>query len=59
MPLVCEVSIEAYCRPNDVIRPIIIHARNRMSPNLTTYAQFRPIYIAIAARSLSLNVRLT
>jgi hypothetical protein len=50
MPLVCEVSIEAYCRPNDVIRPLIIHASNRLSPFLKIYAQFLPIHIAFAAR---------
>jgi hypothetical protein len=50
MPLVCEISIEAYCRPNDVIRPLVIHLPNRMSPNLTIYAQFRPIYVAFSAK---------
>jgi hypothetical protein len=49
MPLVCEISIEAYCRPNDVIRHLIIHASNKLSRNLTVYAQFRPIYIVFAA----------
>jgi hypothetical protein len=43
MPLVCEISIEAYCRRNDVIRRLIIGAPNRMSPNVTNCAQFRPI----------------
>jgi hypothetical protein len=50
MPLVCEISIEAYFRPNDVIRLLIIHAPNRLSPNLTIYAQLRPIFIAFSAR---------
>jgi hypothetical protein len=50
MPLVCEISIEAYCRPNDVIRPLIFHAATKISPNLTIYAQLRPIYFAIPAR---------
>jgi hypothetical protein len=48
--MVCEISIEADCRPYDVIRPLIIHASSRMSPNLTIHAQLRPIYIAFAAR---------
>jgi hypothetical protein len=43
MPLVCEISIEAYCRPNCVIRPLTGHALNRMSPDLTFYAQLWPI----------------
>jgi hypothetical protein len=50
MPLMFEISIEAYCRPNDVIRPLVIHLPNRMSPNLTTYTQFRPFYVAFAAK---------
>jgi hypothetical protein len=49
MPLVCEISIEAYCRPNEVIRPLIIHAFDRMSRELTMYAQFWPIYNAFLA----------
>jgi hypothetical protein len=49
MPLVCEISIEAYCRPNYVIRHLIIHVSNKLSRNLTVYSQFRPIYLAIAA----------
>jgi hypothetical protein len=49
MPLVCEISIEAYCRPNDVIRPLITLAFDRMSPNLKIHAQFWPIYIAFLA----------
>jgi hypothetical protein len=44
MPLVCEISIEAYCRRNDVIRRLNIDAPNRLSPNVTNCAQFRPIY---------------
>jgi hypothetical protein len=59
MPLVCEISIEFYCRRNDVIRPLNIHALNRLSPKLSIYAQFLPIYIAIAARYLPFNVSLT
>jgi hypothetical protein len=50
MPLVCEISIEAYCRLNDVIRPLILYADTKISPKLTMYAQFRPIYIAFSAR---------
>jgi hypothetical protein len=49
MPLVCEISIETYGRPNDVIRPLIIHAPDRLSPNLTIFAQLRPIFIALSA----------
>jgi hypothetical protein len=58
MPLVCEISIEAYCRTNDVIRPLIIHAFDRMSPKVTIHAQFWPIYIAFLASLLALDVRL-
>jgi hypothetical protein len=43
MPRVCEISKEAYCRPNDVIRRLIIHAPDRLSPILTIFAQLRPI----------------
>jgi hypothetical protein len=50
MPLVCEISIEAYCRPNDVIRRLIIHAPNRMSPNVTVCAHFWPVYDALSPR---------
>jgi hypothetical protein len=50
MPLVCEISIEAYCRPNDVIRPIILHAPNRMSPNPRVFAQVWAFHIAFLAR---------
>jgi hypothetical protein len=50
MPLVCVISEEGYCRVKDVIRPLVIHAPDRLSPNLTFYAQFRPICNAIAAR---------
>jgi hypothetical protein len=50
MPLVCEISKEAYCRPNDVIRPLIIHAPDRISPDLTIYAQVNPLSIALPAR---------
>jgi hypothetical protein len=50
MPLVCEISIEAYCRLSDVYRPLVIHVHDRMSPNLTMYAQLRPIFIAFSAR---------
>jgi hypothetical protein len=49
MPLVCEISIEAYCRLNDVIRLLVIHLPIRMSSNLTIYAQFRPFYVAFGA----------
>jgi hypothetical protein len=44
MPLVCEISIEAYCRPNDVIRSLITLSTDGVSPNLTFFAQLRPIY---------------
>jgi hypothetical protein len=47
MPLVCEISLQAYCRPTDVIRRLIIHAPNRMSANVTSYAEFWPICIAL------------
>jgi hypothetical protein len=50
MPLVCEMSIEAYCRPNHVIRPLVIHLPNRLSPNLIIYAQLGPFYVAFAAK---------
>jgi hypothetical protein len=50
MLLVCEISIEAYCRPNAVIKPLIIHALDRMSPNLTIFAQLRPVFVAFSAR---------
>jgi hypothetical protein len=50
MPLVCEISIEAYCRPNAVIRPLIVRVTNRLSPILTFFAQVRAIYIAFPAR---------
>jgi hypothetical protein len=49
MLLVCEISIEAYCRPNDVIKPMPIHTPTRMSPNLTIHAQLRAIFIASPA----------
>jgi hypothetical protein len=39
MPLVCEISIEAYCRPNDVIRRLNLLARIRMSPFVTACSQ--------------------
>jgi hypothetical protein len=39
MPLVCEISIEAYCGPNGVISPLINHASNGMSPDLNFFAQ--------------------
>jgi hypothetical protein len=50
MPLVCEISRQAYCRPNDVIRSLILHAPTRMSANLTIFAQVRAIHIAFSAR---------
>jgi hypothetical protein len=50
MPLVCEISIAAYCRPNDVIRSLIILATDVVSTNLTIFAQLRPIHIAFSAR---------
>jgi hypothetical protein len=50
MPLVCEISIEAYCRRKDVIRRLIIHAPNRMSPDVTICAQLWPIAKALSAR---------
>jgi hypothetical protein len=50
MPLVCEISIEAYCRPNDVIRPLIIQAYDSIFSRLTMYAQLGLIYIAISGR---------
>jgi hypothetical protein len=59
MPLVCEISIEAYCRRIGVIRPLINHAFNRMSPIFTLYAQLRPVYTAFPARWLPVHVRLT
>jgi hypothetical protein len=59
MPPVCEISIEVYFRPIDVIRPLVIHAPNRMSPNLTFYAQLRPIYMPFQPTYLPPNVRLT
>jgi hypothetical protein len=46
MPLVCEISIEAYCRPNGAIRPLTSHALVRPSSNLTIHAKFWPVYIA-------------
>jgi hypothetical protein len=49
MPLVCEISMEAYSRPNVVIRRLFIHAHDRIPPYLTIYAQFNPIYIALPA----------
>jgi hypothetical protein len=59
MTLVCEISIEAYCRPIDVVRRLIIHAPNRMSPIVTTCGQFWPIYNVYSPRQLALEVRLT
>jgi hypothetical protein len=50
MPLVCEISIEAYCRPNDVVRRLIILGPNRMSPNVTLCAQCWPTYNAFSPR---------
>jgi hypothetical protein len=50
MPLVCEISIEAHCRPDDVISFLIIQASDRLSPNLTVYAQSRPIHLSLSAR---------
>jgi hypothetical protein len=50
MPLVCEISEEAYCRPSDVIRPLTFHPPDRMSPNLTLLVQLRPIFIVFSAR---------
>jgi hypothetical protein len=50
MPLVCEISKEAYCRPNDVIRPLILHILNILSANLTFFVQLKLIHIAIPAR---------
>jgi hypothetical protein len=50
MPRVCEISIEGCCRPNEVFKPLNIHAHDRLSPNLTIYAQLRPIFIAFSAR---------
>jgi hypothetical protein len=50
MPLVCEISLEDHCRPNDVIRPSPIHASNRISPSLTFVGQLRPVHIAYALR---------
>jgi hypothetical protein len=46
MPLVCEISIEAYCRPNDVIRPLTSHALVSSFPHLTIHAKFWPVFIA-------------
>jgi hypothetical protein len=43
MPLVCEISLEAYCRRIDVMRRLIIDAPNRMTPDVTIFAQFWPI----------------
>jgi hypothetical protein len=50
MPLVCEISIEAYCRPNEVFGPLNIHTHVSMSPNLTIYAQLGPPDVAFAAK---------
>jgi hypothetical protein len=50
MPLVCEISIEAHCRPNHVVRRLIIHAPNRMSPNVTLCEQFSPMHKAFSRR---------
>jgi hypothetical protein len=50
MPLVCEISIEAYCRPNHVVRRLIIHAPIRLVANVTLRAQFWPIYNAFSRR---------
>jgi hypothetical protein len=50
MPRVCEISIEGYCRPNEVFRPLIIHAHDILSPNLTIYAQLGPFHVAFAAK---------
>jgi hypothetical protein len=59
MPLVCEISVEAHCLPNDVIRPIVIHAFDQLPRNLTIHAQLNPISIALLANQLPLTVRLT
>jgi hypothetical protein len=59
MPLVCEISIEASCRPNDIITLVSIHSLDRLSPNLIVYAQLRPVHIAFALRWLALHVSLT
>jgi hypothetical protein len=50
MPQVCEINDEAYTRPNDVVRPLIILATDVMSPNVTIFAQLRPIFIVFPAR---------
>jgi hypothetical protein len=50
MPLVCDISLEDHCRLSDVIRPTLIHASNRMSPNLTFVGQLRPVHVAFALR---------
>jgi hypothetical protein len=50
MPLVCEISIEAYCRPNDVVRRLVIHASKGIPPNVTTCGQFWPIYKVCSPR---------
>jgi hypothetical protein len=42
MPLVCEISLEAYCRRIDVIRRLSIDAPNRLSPDVTICAQLWP-----------------
>jgi hypothetical protein len=59
MSLVSEISTQVCFRANDVMRPLIIHARNKMSPNLTFYAQLEPIYMPFPHTYLPPNVRLT
>jgi hypothetical protein len=39
MALVSEISIDAYCGPNGVIRSLSNHASNRLSPDLNIFAQ--------------------
>jgi hypothetical protein len=48
MTLVCEISIKAYCRPIDVVRRLIVHASNIMSPNVTICSQLGPKYNAVS-----------
>jgi hypothetical protein len=51
MPMVCEISIEAYCRPNDVVRRLNNHATITMVAYVTVCAQLGPIYIIFDADS--------
>jgi hypothetical protein len=50
MLLACEISMQAYYRPNDVIRPVNVLAPDRMSPNLTIHVQLWPVFIALPPR---------